>query len=454
MQLILAHGEVVSHLFLVQRSEVRILVGQPYMNNLLDKIFFRSQNLDYISKNLKDITHQTPANKIFEAINSYSESSEVRYVGGCIRKIIKKELVDDIDLATNLRPTEVCEALKKNAINYYETGIEHGTITAIIDDHKFEITSLRKDISTDGRHATVDFSSDWKEDAARRDFSINSIYSDKEGNLFDPHNGKKDLENGYIKFIGDAENRIKEDYLRILRYIRFFVNYSNHKHNPQIIKIIKKNIGGVSKLSSERLLDELKKMSKSDGFKKLFSDKESLELIEIIFPQLKNLDSFKKQNTYAQNNLFKVDFIFLLSLMIVDGSDNADYFIYKFNISKKDQKRLKLIDFFYKTNVNIKNFTEKNFNKIFYYNGKQAVIDIINFKLFKSNKVEKDLIKLMEVYKDKIKPTMPIGANVLMSKYNIPEGKILGNKLKILEELWVQNGFKISDKQIQKIIKA
>ena len=424
------------------------------MDNFLNKIFFRSRNLDYISKNLKDITHQTPVNKIFEAINSHSESSEVRYVGGCIRKIIKKEVVDDIDLATNLKPNEVCEALKKKAINYYETGIEHGTITAIIDDHKFEITSLRKDVVTDGRHAKVDYSSNWKEDAARRDFSINSIYSDNEGNLFDPHNGKKDLENGHIKFIGDAENRIKEDYLRILRYIRFFVNYSNHKHNPEIIKIIKRNIGGVSKISSERLLDEFKKLSKSDGFIKLFSDKESLELIEIIFPQLKYLSSFKKQNSYATNNLSKVDFIFLLSLMIVDESDNTDYFIYKFNISKKDQKRLRLIDLFYKTNMNIKNFTEKNFNKIFYFNGKQAVIDIINFKLFKSNKVEKNLIKLMEVYKDKIKPTMPVGANVLMSKYNIPEGKILGNKLKSIEELWVQNGFQISDKQIQKIIKA
>ena len=424
------------------------------MDNFLNKIFFRSRNLDYISKSLKDITHQTPVNKIFEAINSHSESSEVRYVGGCIRKIIKKEVVDDIDLATNLKPNEVCEALKKKAINYYETGIDHGTITAIIDDHKFEITSLRKDVVTDGRHAKVDYSSNWKEDAARRDFSINSIYSDNEGNLFDPHNGKKDLENGHIKFIGDAENRIKEDYLRILRYIRFFVNYSNHKHNPEIIKIIKRNIGGVSKISSERLLDEFKKLSKSDGFIKLFSDKESLELIEIIFPQLKYLSSFKKQNSYATNNLSKVDFIFLLSLMIVDESDNTDYFIYKFNISKKDQKRLRLIDLFYKTNMNIKNFTEKNFNKIFYYNGKQAVIDIINFKLFKSNKVEKNLIKLMEVYKDKIKPTMPVGANVLMSKYNIPEGKILGKKLKSIEELWVQNGFQISDKQIQKIIKA
>jgi len=424
------------------------------MNNFLDKIFFRSRNLDYIGQNLKDITNQTSANKIFEAINTYSESSEVRYVGGCIRKVIKKETVDDIDLATNLKPSEICEALKKKEINFYETGIEHGTITAIIDEQKYEITSLRKDVITDGRHAKVEFCLDWKEDAARRDFSINSIYSDGEGNLFDPYNGKKDLEDGYINFIGDAESRIKEDYLRILRYVRFFINYSNQKHKPEIIKIIKRNIEGISKLSSERVLDEFKKLTKSEGFIKLFKDKYSLELIEIIFPQLKNLKIFRKLNYYARNNLHKIDFIFLLSLMIIDGTDNTDYFLYKFNISKKDQKRLKLIDIFYKEKINIKNFTEKNFNKFFYFNGRQAVIDIINFKLFISKKVEKKLIKLMEIYKDKVIPTMPIDANVLMSQYNIPEGKILGNKLKMIEEIWVENSFQISDKQIQKIIKS
>ena len=424
------------------------------MNNLLDRIFFRSKNLDYISQNLKDITNQTPANKIFEAINNYSESSEVRYVGGCIRKVIKKETVDDIDLATNLKPDEVCEALKNKDINFYETGIDHGTVTAIIDKYRYEITSLRKDIKTDGRHAKVQFSLDWKEDAARRDFSINSIYSDGEGNLFDPNNGKKDLDEGSINFIGDAEDRIKEDYLRILRYIRFFINYSDNKHRPETIKIIKRNIDGISKLSSERLIDEFKKLTKSHGFLKLFHDKDSLEIIEIIFPQLKNLTKFKKLNTYARDNLFKIDFIFLLSLMIVDGTDNTDYFLYKFNISKKNQKRLKLIDFFYKEKTNITNFTEKNFNKFFYFNGKQAVIDIINFKLFTSKKVEKKLIKLIKVYKDKVIPTMPIGANTLMAKYNIPEGKTLGNKLKMIEEAWVENGFTISEKNIQKIAKS
>ena len=131
------------------------------MDNFLDKIFFRSRNLDYISQNLINLTTQPPANRIFEALNTYSESSEVRYVGGCVRKVIKKESVDDIDLATNLVPNEVCDALKKQNINFYETGIQHGTITAIIDDYKYEITSLRKDVSTDGRHAKVEFSSDW-----------------------------------------------------------------------------------------------------------------------------------------------------------------------------------------------------------------------------------------------------------------------------------------------------
>ena len=424
------------------------------MNNLLDRIFFRSKNLDYISQNLKDITNQTPANKIFEAINNYSESSEVRYVGGCIRKVIKKETVDDIDLATNLKPDEVCEALKNKDINFYETGIDHGTVTAIIDKYRYEITSLRKDIKTDGRHAKVEFSLDWKEDAARRDFSINSIYSDGEGNLFDPNNGKKDLDEGSINFIGDTEDRIKEDYLRILRYIRFFINYSDNKHRPETIKIIKRNIDGISKLSSERLLDEFKKLTKSNGFIKLFKDKESLELIEIIFPQLKNLERFKKLNSYANDNLLKIDFIFLLSLMIIDETDNTDYFFYKFNISKKDQKRLKLIDFFYKEKITIKNFTEKNLNKIFYFNGKQAVCDIINFKLFTSSKVEKKLIKLMKTYQDKVIPAMPVEANLLMNKYNIPEGKTLGSKLKMIEESWVNNNFNISDKQVEKIAKS
>jgi len=422
------------------------------MNNLLDKIFFRSKNLNYINLSFRKIKKETEVEKIFNAIHSFSIGSEIRYVGGCVRKIINKEKVDDIDLAVNLKPTDVCEALNNKNIKYYESGIEHGTITALINDIKFEITSLRKDIDTDGRHAKVEFSDDWKEDASRRDFTINSIYADIEGNLFDPFNGKKDLENGKIYFIGDSEKRIKEDYLRVIRYIRFYLNYSKDKHNSKLIRIIKKNLSGVSNISSERLLDEFQKLLKSDSFLKITNDRDCLEIISLVFPQFKYISSFNKLNSFAKKNFDKMDFIFLLSLMIVDGTDNVDYFIYKFNISKKDQKRLIFLNNFNPLKHTSKNFSEKNLNKIFYFNGREALIDIIYFKIFKSKNVDIKLINLIDIFKNKEIPTMPLKAKLLMEKYNIPEGKELGAKLKAIEEIWTSNNFKISDKEVLKIV--
>ena len=422
------------------------------MKNFLDKIFFRSNNLNFISKDIKDLTKNTTANKIFDAINLYSSESEIRYVGGCIRKIINKEKVDDIDFATNLEPKQVCEALKKNDISYFESGIDHGTITAIDDEFKFEITSLRKDIFTDGRHAKVEFSKDWKEDASRRDFTINSIYSDKDGNLFDPHNGKKDLENGKVNFIGFVDKRIKEDFLRILRYVRFFLNYSKQPHDPEVVKKLKMNIQGISKLSKERLLDELKKIAKIETLQKLSKDKISLEIILLIFPELKNIKIFSKLNERNKNFLKRNDFIFLISLMIVDETDNVDYFLYKFNISTKNKKRIKNIDNFYKEKISSKTFNQNNINKYFYYYGREATLDILNFKLVKLNKVDKSLTELVKYYENKEALIMPVKADFLMKKYEIPEGKLIGEKLKRIEEEWVKNNFKISDQEIDIIV--
>ena len=422
------------------------------MKSLFDRLLLKRNNLHILSEKLKKLTYKTPVSKIFEAINSYSNFSEIRYVGGCIRKIINDEKVDDIDLATNLEPKEVSDALKKNNINFYETGVKHGTITALIDDFKFEITSLREDILTDGRHAQVKFSKDWKKDASRRDFTINSIYSDAEGNLFDPFNGKKDLEKGVINFIGNPNERIQEDYLRILRYIRFFLNYSKQKHDPEIIRSLKRNLDGISKLSKERLLDELKKILNKKTLINLSKDKLILEIFKSIFPQLKYINEFSKNNSYVLNSLDKVDFIFLISLLTVDETDNVDYFLYKYNLLKKDQKRIKDIDNFYKNKLTSKDFIEKKLNKIFYYKGREAILDILNYKIFKSKKIDNDMVRLIKFYKDKKIPEMPVKADLLMSKYNISEGKLLGKKLKIIEEEWVNNNFQISDQQVEMII--
>jgi poly(A) polymerase len=422
------------------------------MNNLIDKIFFRSQNLNYINLGFKKIKKETDVKRVFNAIHSYSENSEIRYVGGCVRKIINKEKVDDIDLAVNLNPIDVCEALKIKNIKYYESGIEHGTITALINNNKFEITSLRKDVDTDGRHAKIEFSESWKDDACRRDFTINSIYADIEGNLFDPFNGKEDLKSGRINFIGNTETRIQEDYLRVLRYIRFFLNYSKKKHDQEIIKIIKKNLNGLSNISPERMLDEFRKLLRSENFLKLTRDKVSLEIIKLIFPQLKNISKFGSLNSFAKKKFNEVDFIFLLALMTIDGTDNVEYFIYKFNLSKKDQKRLIFLNNFNSQKITSKFFSEKSLNKFFYFNGREALMDIIYFKIFKSNKVDSNLLKMIKNFKNKEIPIMPFKANMLMDKYNIPEGRKLGNKLKEIEEFWSNNNFKITDKEIHKIV--
>ena len=413
-----------------------------------------SRNLSSFKNNIKKLSSTTPVKKIFEAINSYSSESEVRYVGGCLRRLLNDEKVDDIDLATNLNPLEVSEILKKNNINFYESGIEHGTITAIINDHKFEITSLREDVYTDGRHAKVKFSKDWKKDASRRDFTINSIYADLDGNIFDPYNGKKDIEIGQINFIGDAEKRIKEDYLRILRYIRFFLNYSKKPHKEEIMKVIKINISGISIISKERLLDELKKLLKSNQFKKLSKDKFSTDLILLIFPELKNIKSVVNAIRVKDKVFINLDFIFILLLMIIDETDNLEYFLYKYNISKKDRRRAYVINNFYNEEKGLKILNEANLNKVLYYDGKQAVIDILNFKIIKTKKVDNKLFNLLEFYKNKITPSLPVGADLLMTRYKIPEGKQLGNILKLIEEEWIKNNFKISDKQVDNIVKG
>ena len=139
--------------------------------------------------------------------------------------------------------------------------------------------------------------------------------------------------------------------------------------------------------------------------------------------------------------------------MIIDGTDNVDYFIYKFNLSKKDQKRLVFLNKFYLEKNTSQTFSEKNLNKIFYFNGREALLDILYFKIFKSKKVDNKLIKLIEIFKKKEMPVMPFKASTLMEKYQVPEGRELGQKLKEIEEVWTSNDFKISDKEVQKIVK-
>ena len=422
------------------------------MKNFLLK-FIKQKNIN-LNTNLKfeNLKKKYEIKKIFNIFSNDLNNCQIRFIGGCVRKALSNENIDDIDLAVDLTPEEVKLILKNNNIKFFETGIEHGTITAKINNEKLEITSLRRDIKSYGRHADVEFTKKWYEDAARRDFSINCIYADLEGNLYDPFEGKKDLKNGKVKFIGNAENRIREDYLRVLRYIRFFLDYSNQPHDLDIQKKILKNISGINKISKERLLNELEKIFKSKNIFKINDDEFLVKILNLVFPELKNIHLLEKLNDQALEILQSKDFLFWLSILIIDETDNTDYFLYKYKLSNNDKRRIK---FLYQNYPNLSDnnfFSEKNLHKLVYYNDKSLVIDLIDFKICVSKKDITKMIKLKNSIIETNKPIFPIKAKNLIEEYNLKEGRELGTKLKKIEDVWVQNNFKITNQEVNRII--
>ncbi len=422
------------------------------MYNFFKKIFKTNKKLTLKDSSFLNIYKNTEISKLFDSISKFNDTSEIRYVGGCVRKILNQEDVDDIDLAVNLNPNQVKECLQSNNIKFFETGIKHGTITANIGQKNFEITSLREDVDTDGRHANVRYTTDWLKDSSRRDFTINSIYADKDGNLFDPNGGAKDIEEGKVIFIGNADNRIQEDYLRILRYVRFFINYSYHPHNSLVKKSIKQNIAGVANLSKERLMSELKKIILSKNFLQLPKDTFSLEILTTIFPQLVNLNNLEKMNDYSKNIFKNKTFIFLISYLIIDETDNANYFLFKYNLSNEDKKRIKFLIENYELFSEKDYFNKKNLQRIFYFNNKSYVIDLIDLKIFNSKTVPKKLIQLKKYFEQFKKPIFPLKTQDLLEKYNLKEGKEFGQKIRLLEDLWLNNSFKLSNKEIDNVL--
>lgn len=181
-----------------------------------------------------------------------------RYVGGAVRDTLLGLPVSDVDIATALLPLEVIDRLEAGRIKAIPTGIVHGTVTAAIDGKNYEITTLRRDVATDGRRATVAFATDWREDAARRDFTINALYADpKSGEIFDYYDGLNDLAARRLRFIGDADQRIAEDFLRILRYFRFFARYGSGQVDVEALEACGKGAHGLTALSRERIAQEL-----------------------------------------------------------------------------------------------------------------------------------------------------------------------------------------------------
>jgi poly(A) polymerase len=404
-------------------------------------------------KSIKYLQNMREVQILFSVLNNADENTNVKFVGGCIRKSLNGELIDDIDLATLLEPDEVKEKLNKENIQVIDTGIEHGTVTAIINNKKFEITTLRRDILTDGRHAEVKFTTDWKEDALRRDFTINAIYADLDGRIFDPFNGESDLKKGQVKFIGLPEKRIKEDYLRILRYFRFSSQYSRFHYKDEDIQEIKKNINGINKISKERIFDELKKILLLNDLYGIFLNDDSKECILNIFPQFKFYKRLKTFKNLDSKLKLEYDFNIILAILIVDHSDNYEFFCFKYKVSNDIKSRLKIISNYYESLKNNSFFSDVNIKKLIYFLGKRTVKDFLLFSKLANNKLkDSDLINKIKLIDKYSTPKFPISGNDL-KEYGYEKGPELGLKLKSLEEKWVNNNFVLEDQFLRKYLK-
>jgi len=414
-----------------------------------DSFFYKKFGSDKSTKALENIKE---ARIIFTHLNQIGSEDKVRFVGGCVRKSISGEKVDDIDLATMLEPSEVKKKLNKKDIKIIDTGISHGTVTAILNNKKFEITTLRKDISTDGRHAKVTFTSNWEEDALRRDFTINALYADIEGRIFDPLNGILDLQNGVIKFIGMADERIQEDYLRILRYFRFFIQYSKTDHNQEIIRSIKKYINGLNKISNERIFNELNKIIVSENLLSLFFNETSREIITNIFPQLKYYERLKIFNSlnYKHKSIYDVNLI--LALLILDESNDYEYFCHKYKTSNIIKNRFKNIAVNFENLKNKKFYSEENIKRLIYLSNKNDVRDLLLFSICANNKIKNLPIEMLDYVNNCKIPKFPFSGDYL-KQHGYETGQALGKKLKLLEEKWIENNFVMDKKNVEKSLR-
>lgn len=203
---------------------------------------------------LPDCLTDPALNMVLQAIPT------ARLVGGVVRDTLLGQAVADIDLASPLAPDAVIAALRDTGIRAIPTGMDHGTVTAIVDGHGFEITTLRRDVETDGRHAVVAFTTDWRIDASRRDFTINAMSMTRDGAVFDYFGGLDDLRTGIVRFVGDAPTRIAEDYLRILRFFRFFARYGRVEPDTATLAALRAGVQGMRCLSAERVWSEMTKI--------------------------------------------------------------------------------------------------------------------------------------------------------------------------------------------------
>lgn len=360
--------------------------------------------------------------KIFEALEPHT----CKLVGGCVRDFLQNgTIAEDIDIATTASPSEVSEILKSAGMHVIPTGIKHGTVTCVYNNKPYEITTLRKDIQTNGRHAKVIFTKDFKEDSLRRDFTFNALYMNKNGELSDYHNGQEDLKKRSVCFIGNPQDRIEEDYLRILRYFRFHGKFSQKpQFKKDVLSLIKQQSPHLKNLSKERVTSEILKTLQGFNIGYIWQkmqDTHVLHELNLPKPDIKTLT--KVEELYKLNALEK----------LVCLHPNIQISKKTLILSNKEKKYIKDIQ------KCLKAFNaEKDIYQQAYILGKSSLTAALKilYAQTKVHSLQKE-IPLLEKWQV---PTFPLKGQDLIDLGYTPSPQF-GEMLKKIEEAWIQKNF-------------
>jgi poly(A) polymerase len=378
-----------------------------------------------------------PVRRVMRALEDARPNS-TRFVGGCVRNALLGEKVADIDIATQLTPVEVEAALRAVGVAVHPTGIEHGTVTAAADNHTFEVTTLRRDVETDGRRAVVAFTQDWGEDAQRRDFRMNALYASLDGELFDPTGGGlADVRARRVVFVGEAETRIREDYLRILRFFRFNAWYGRGWLNAEGLAACGRLKSGLASISAERIWSETKKllaardpapaltaMAQTGVFAQLYPDAHGLDLLRTLV----GIEAVRRMPPDPMRRF--------LSLFSKDG-DIVAAAARRLKMSNEERDRL-VLSARDATPVS-PSMSPAEIRRMLYQNGPVLFRDRVMLAWANAGGTG-DWMTLILAASHWVRPILPVTGQDLLAA-GIAEGPAVGAALRKLESAWIASDF-------------
>ncbi|MGH6828027.1 MAG: CCA tRNA nucleotidyltransferase [Rhizomicrobium sp.] len=362
---------------------------------------------------------------------------QARFVGGAVRNALLNRPAEDIDIAVPMLPEEVILRLGKAAIKFVPTGLDHGTVTAIVDGQPFEVTSLRRDVKTDGRRAVVSYTANWQEDSARRDFTMNALYASPEGEIFDYHGGVEDLLAGRVRFVGDPAQRIKEDYLRILRLFRFHAWYGRGEMDGYALRAAAAAKSGLNKLSGERIAKELLRLLASPNPIPALRMMAASGLLSELLPHPLELARLEQLVAIDAENTFPSDALLRLGALLPGANDVAARVGERLKLSAAERARLQGMA---RMESDVTPLSAGGVRQSLYRLGPGPFRDSIFLRWAKGPRDHFPWRMLLSIADGWERPRFPLtGRDVI--EQGVREGPEVGRVLEQLENWWLEQDF-------------